>query len=152
VIASTAPVTPPTDAAVDAQREGDGQRGAAEPPPSLFDAQPTAGRVRATDPTTSVTAARKAKVAAQRHLIACLLARYDYVTADDVWAADLRDCRPDRGSYSTRLGGLVKDGLLRKGGPVPRLSPRGERRSVITYWPTPKGSEWVRSLTSELVG
>jgi hypothetical protein len=31
----TAPVTPPTDAAVDAQREGDGQRGAADPPPSL---------------------------------------------------------------------------------------------------------------------
>jgi hypothetical protein len=118
--------------------------------PTLFDAAPTAGRVRATDPATSVGAARKAKVAAQRHLIACLLARYDYVTADDVWAADLRDCRPDRGSYSTRLGGLVKDGLLRKGGPVPRLSPHGERRSVITYWPTSAGREWVRDQTREV--
>lgn len=119
--------------------------------PSLFDppVEPTQGRARQGDPQTSRLAASKARVGYQRAHIARLLARYPYVTADDVWTADLRDCRPDRGTYSTRLGGLVHDGLLVKGGPVQRADQHGHRRSVVTYQLTDEGRAWVRRVTAE---
>lgn len=124
---------------------------------SLLDppVEPTVGRTRRSDPATSVAAGRSARVAFQRSLIARLLLTRDYVTADDVWEADLRDCRPDRSSYSTRLGGLCDDttgpALLERGDPVIRADRHGKERLVVTYWPTPAGRRWVRERTSERV-
>ncbi len=116
--------------------------------PTLFDVEPTQGRTRASDPQTSASAGRTAQAAKQRRLIARLLLTRDYVTADDVWQADLTPNRPDRASYSTRLGGLVADGLMVAGDPVPRTH-RGRERLVLSYWPTDEGRRWFRDLLAE---
>lgn len=129
--------------------DGDGPVNA----PSLFDAvevEPDNGRARATDPQTSADAGRGVRAAEQRRFIARLLLTRDYLTADDVWAADLRadDDKPDRSAYSSRLGGLVADGLMVKGDPVRRTRKHRERM-VVTYHLTSAGRAWVRELNRE---
>jgi hypothetical protein len=112
--------------------------------PSLFDIEPTQGRVRASDPQTSVVGAKRTRPGAQRYRIACELSRLPYVTADLLADGDPHGSH--RSVWSARLGGLCRDGLLERGDPV-----RGASQPVLSYHLTADGRRWVRSLLSEAV-
>lgn len=115
--------------------------------PSLFDpadVEPTHGRTRRTDPQPSVTGSVRAVARTQRRFIAAaLLAGRPYLTAD--WCAENDHAHQShRSVWSSRLGGLVADGFLEKGDPVP-----GPRQLVCSYRLTDAGREWARSLLAE---
>ena len=143
MIAPTAPA-PPADAAA-GTGEGPTADMTSVPPrtPSLFDVlEPTQGATRRSDPETSVTGARRSRPGAQRYRIACELTRLPYVTADMLADGDPHGSH--RSVWSTRLGGLVRDGLVEKAGPV-----RGRNQLVVSYVLTEAGRVWVRGLLSE---
>ena len=102
--------------------------------PTLFDAPETQGRSRKSDPQTSVDAAKTVKVGSQRHRLLSEM-RHGPVTADYM-AAIYPEIH--RSSWSTRLGGLVKDGLVEQSGTT-RHHPLGLK--VLVYRLTDKGRE-----------
>lgn len=143
MIAPTAPVVPSADAAVGT--EGGPVTDGPVPPRSLFDVlEPDNGQVRTTDPHTSVIGARRSRPGAQRYRIACELLRLPFVTADMLADGDPHGSH--RSVWSTRLGGMVHDGLLRRGEPK-----RGAQQMVLSYELTDAGRVWARSLLSERV-
>ena len=111
--------------------------------PTLFDVEPDNGRTRDRDPETSRTAARRSPARTQRRVIASALLSRPYVTAD--WLAENDHAtQSHRSVWSTRLGGLVRDGYLRRGDPVP-----GPSQMVLSYVLTDEGRRWALDLTAE---
>lgn len=109
----------------------------------LLSVEPAQGRTRHHDPAPSVTAAKRAPVRTQRRVIAAALTCRPYVTAD--WLADNDHLNQShRSVWSTRLGGMVRDGLLEKAGTVP-----GPSQQVTAYQFTAKGRAWASELLSE---
>lgn len=113
-------------------------------PFSAVEVEPTDGRTRGSDPEPSRVGARRVNARSQRRMIAAWLSRHDYVTADQMWASVLTEKRPDRGTWSARLGGLVRDGLLEKGDRVP-----GPNQMVTSYVLTERGRAWRNDLLRE---
>lgn len=112
--------------------------------PSLFDVEPTQGHARSTDDQPSVTAAERAPARTQRRVIASVLLCRGWVTAD--WLADNdHTTQSHRSVWSTRLGGLVRDGYLRKRGTV-----AGPSQQVTAYELTDDGRRWALDLTREV--
>lgn len=102
---------------------------------SLLDVTPQ-GRTRATDPEPSRVAASRCRSGTQRAAIRDHLTVHAVVTADDLYEAHPGT---PRGTWSTRLGSMVHDGLLEKAGEAP-----GASQMVTAYRFTPAGWEWAR--------
>lgn len=110
--------------------------------PSLFDAPETAGRARASDPAPSHEAARHVNVGGQRQEILVALAREVVVTADR-----LEEVHPrvHRSSWSSRLAGMRRDGLVTHAAPVVKVA-GGRRRTVTSFRLTPAGRELLEGV------
>lgn len=83
----------------------------------------------------------------QRRMIAAWLSRHDWVSADVIWDHYRTTLPVDRNAWSSRLGGLVKAGLLEHGDLVPG---RGLRpQMVLSYRLTEAGTRWRDDLLRE---
>lgn len=118
--------------------------------PTLFDVEPSQGRTRQSDPEPSVIAARRCRAPEQRITIATLFAAGDpWVTADLLYKRySLNEhgvqVGPDRSAWSSRLGGLVADGILcKRQGTVP-----GRQGRPVTAYELNgvAGRAWVADL------
>jgi DNA-binding HxlR family transcriptional regulator len=102
------------------------------------------GAARATDPPPSHAAAATANVTGQRATILGLLARLENVHGTgSLTADDLHRTYPtsDRGTWSTRLSGMDRAGLVERVGYRQTTSRSGQVRKVSAYGLTPAGRD-----------
>lgn len=99
-------------------------------PPTLFEAHETAATTRRSDPQTSVDAARGVDLGGQRDVVLAALDREGQVTADRL--EELTGVH--RSTWSTRLAGMRRDGLVVEVGPVQATNATtGRTRRVLAF-------------------
>lgn len=114
----------------------------------LFDYATTRGASRATDPWTSVEAARSMSGPVLRDQQVLVLRGLGHLdcTAYEVWLRLQDDpCRPKENVVSKRLGELVDAGMLR---PTGKTRPGSSHREQKVYELTEQGREWLRDRSA----